>query len=83
MAEFCHSSAAHMGLAELVSQEEERQRHLRQALEASQGALAIFQEFGFVQVIECSVEEIYYRHSRALSANGNAGARVPGGLIGK
>jgi tetratricopeptide (TPR) repeat protein len=72
LAAFCESSAAHLGLAELVGDESGRQHHLEQALESARKALSIVQEFGFVQVIECSLEEIYYRHSRALTANGYA-----------
>ena len=72
MAALCESSLSHLGLAEGMSEENERKDHLQQALDCSQGALEILQEFGFVQVIECSAEEIYYRHSRTLSAHGRA-----------
>ena len=64
------SPLAHLGLAELVDDEAQRQTHLRQALESSQVALDIYQQFGFVQIIECVSEEILYRHSLALEANG-------------
>ena len=37
----------------------------------SQAALNIYQHFGFVQVIECTSEEILFRHSLTLAANGN------------
>jgi hypothetical protein len=60
---------AHLRLAELVTDEAQRQAHLRQALESSQAALDIYQQFGFVQVIECVSEEILYRHSLALEGN--------------
>jgi hypothetical protein len=33
-------------------------------------ALEIYQQFGFTQVIECVGEEVLFRHSRALAANG-------------
>jgi len=32
--------------------------------------LDIYQQFGFVQIIECVSEEIFFRHSQALAANG-------------
>jgi predicted ATPase len=70
MAAACESTAAHLGLAEYAADETEREIHLRQALESSQAALDIYQHFGFVQIIECSSEEILYRHSLALAANG-------------
>jgi class 3 adenylate cyclase/tetratricopeptide (TPR) repeat protein len=70
MAAGSQSALAHLRLAELVTDEVQRQAHLRQALEASQAALEIYQQFGFVQVIECVSEEILYRHSLALKANG-------------
>ena len=70
MAAKCESAAAHLGLAECLADEAERRAHLRQALEASQAALDIYQHFGFVQIIECVSEEILYRHSLALAANG-------------
>jgi len=70
MAAACESAAAHLGLAKCLTDEAERKAHLRQALESSQTALDIYQHFGFVQIIECASEEILYRHSLALAANG-------------
>jgi class 3 adenylate cyclase len=67
----CESSTAHLQLAELLVNEEEKQSRYEQALIASQKALSIYQEFGFTQVVECTYEEILYRHSQALRANGN------------
>ena len=67
----CESSAAHLQLAKLVVSEEEQIDHRQQALSASQKALSIYHEFGFTQVVECTYEEILYRHSQALLANGN------------
>ena len=32
----------------------------------------IYEQFGFVQLVECVSEEILYRHSRALAANDRA-----------
>jgi hypothetical protein len=50
----------------------EWEHHLRRALEASQAAVRIYEQFGFVQLVECVSEEILYRHSRALAANDRA-----------
>jgi tetratricopeptide (TPR) repeat protein len=73
MAAACESAAAHLKLAQNFSGRRktnpERQAHLAQALESSQSALDLYQQFGFVQVVECTSEEILYRHSLALSAN--------------
>jgi hypothetical protein len=69
MAAACEAAGAHLGLAELAVDEAEHQLHARQALELSQAALDVYQEFGFVRPIECTSEEILYRHSQALAAN--------------
>ena len=73
MAALCEASAAHLKLAQLFDERQEtspeRKPHLTQALEASEGALRIYQQFGFVQLVECTSEEILYRHSKALAAN--------------
>jgi class 3 adenylate cyclase/tetratricopeptide (TPR) repeat protein len=66
----CEAAAAHLGMAKIVADAVERQHHLHQALESSQAALDIYHSFGFVQPIECVSEEIFYRHSLALAANG-------------
>jgi class 3 adenylate cyclase/tetratricopeptide (TPR) repeat protein len=70
MAAQCQSAAAHLRLAERLTDKTERQMHLRQALESSEAALDVYQSFGFVQIIECLSEEILFRHSQALAANG-------------
>ncbi len=67
----CEAAAAHLGLAGAVADAAERQHHLRQALESSQAALDIYQAFGFVRPIECASEEVLFRHSQALAANGH------------
>jgi hypothetical protein len=76
MAAACEASAAHLKLAQYFTgrkrRSTERQMHLKQALESSQSALQSYQQFGFVQVIECTSEEILYRHSLALAANDRA-----------
>lgn len=70
MAAACKIAFSHLSLAKVVENQEERQTHLRQALEASRRALDIFYSFGFVHIIECVSEEIFFRHSQALAANG-------------
>lgn len=72
MAAACETAAAHLGLAGCVEDAAERADHLRYALEASGTALDIYRQFGFTQIVECSGEEIMYRHSLALAANGRA-----------
>ena len=47
----------------------EREQHIRWALESSQAALATYTEFGFTQVVECTGEEILYRHSQTLAVS--------------
>jgi class 3 adenylate cyclase/tetratricopeptide (TPR) repeat protein len=66
----CQAVAAHLGLAGCTTTEAEQQFHCQQALELSQKALAIYHSLGFVQIIECVSEEILWRHSQALAANG-------------
>jgi GAF domain-containing protein len=66
----CQATVAHIGLAGCVSDEAERQSHREQALQMSQAALDGYQSLGFVQIIECVSEEIFFRHSQALTANG-------------
>ncbi|HET9909912.1 MAG TPA: adenylate/guanylate cyclase domain-containing protein [Anaerolineales bacterium] len=70
----CEASLAHLKLAQLLTKKEdgnaESQYHLPKALEYSQTALQMYEEFGFVQVVECTSEEVLFRHSCALTANG-------------
>jgi hypothetical protein len=73
MAAACEASAAHLALAQLSKETDaERTVHRAQALELSRSAVALYQQFGFVQIVECSAQEILFRHSRALAANGQA-----------
>jgi len=66
----CQASSAHLGLADLATGGEEKQTHYQQALQASQQALDLYQSFGFMRMAECVSEEVFYRHSLSLSANG-------------
>jgi class 3 adenylate cyclase/type II secretory pathway predicted ATPase ExeA len=79
MAAACEAAAAHLGLSSslpdsqgVASETTERKEHLLQALECSQTALKIYKDFGFTQIVECTGEEILFRHSLALAANGCA-----------
>ena len=71
MAACCEASEAHVRLGLAVEDEEERATHLRKALDESATALEIYRTYGFVQIIECSSEEVLFRHGQALSLNGN------------
>ena len=67
---YCFACVAHLGLAALSSDDGNRSDHFRQALEYSQRSIDAFSSFGFVQTVECSSEEIFFRRSQALAANG-------------
>jgi tetratricopeptide (TPR) repeat protein len=73
MAAACAASITYMNLAQLLMGEKaksiERQPYLEKALESSQTALNLYEQFGFVQVVECTSEEIFFRHSQSLIAN--------------
>jgi len=75
MAAACENSLTHLNMARALtgsdSSEALRKLHLSQALESSQAALSLYQQFGFVQIVECTSEEILYRHSQALALNGS------------
>ncbi len=71
MAAACEATAAHLALADYLTDNNRGQEHLSQALESSRMALSIYEQYGFVQVVECTSEEILYRHSLALKANKN------------
>ncbi|NJM41322.1 MAG: hypothetical protein HC853_11435, partial [Anaerolineae bacterium] len=76
MAASMHAATVHLHMAELLAGDgdmaerlTEREQHIRWALDSSQAALATYNEFGFTQVVECSGQEIFFRHSQALAAN--------------
>ncbi len=77
MAAFCEECAAQLQLAALTAEPDARAEHCVAALHASQAALGIYEHFGFVQIVECSSEEVLYRHSLALAANGQEAAAQP------
>jgi class 3 adenylate cyclase len=66
----CEEAAAHLGLAAVLADEGEKEAHRHAALAASQAALDIYEDFGFVQIVECASEEVLFRHSLALSSTG-------------
>ncbi|MBN1876149.1 MAG: AAA family ATPase [Anaerolineae bacterium] len=66
----CEEVAAHLGLALWAVEEDVREAHQRLALETSQLALEMYETYGFVRPIECVSEEILFRHSKSLAANG-------------
>jgi tetratricopeptide (TPR) repeat protein len=73
MAAASEAAAAHLGLARsLAGNKAEQENHAREALGASQTAVNLYQEFGFVQIVECTSEEIFFIHSHALAINGQA-----------
>jgi hypothetical protein len=70
----CEAAAAHLQLAQHLGGREnpEGREHIRQALEYSQTAVNTYEQFGFVQVVECTSEEILFRHNQVLEANDQA-----------
>ncbi len=74
MAVACEASETHLKLAQCFADRDKSEywKHLTQALDASQNAVDLYQHFGFVQIVECTSEEILYRHSRALDRNGRS-----------
>lgn len=74
MAAFCEEAAAHQRLVSQAADLETQYYHRDAALGASQAALNIYDQFGFVQIVECSSEEIFYRHSEILLLHGRSDA---------
>lgn len=70
MASCCISTTAHLALADMLQDEDECRLHRELALRDSQTALDIYQSYGFVQIIECFSEEVYFRRGQALAVNG-------------
>jgi hypothetical protein len=71
MAAACEASNTHLQLVRFLADrnQDEAWWHTEQALESSHNALELYQRFGFVQIVECTSEEIFFRHSQALAAN--------------
>ncbi|MFP4393963.1 MAG: ATP-binding protein [Anaerolineales bacterium] len=70
IAALCEASAAHLGLAAVLVDAGACQHHREAALTLSRAAVDIYENFGFMQIVECSSEEALFRHSMALSING-------------
>jgi tetratricopeptide (TPR) repeat protein len=70
MAAACQAAVAQLGLATVVANASVRQQHLDWAFASTEAALAIYESLGYVQILECSSEEVLFRHSEALRANG-------------
>jgi class 3 adenylate cyclase len=70
IASACQASAAHLNLSALQTSREKRKDELQAALDAARRAYDIYASFGYLQIIECTSEEVFYRHYRALAANG-------------
>lgn len=68
MSAACAATQTHLKLARLSTNEAKRFEHLNQAKITSQMALDVYHSFGYVNIIECSSEEIYLRHSQVLAA---------------
>ena len=65
----CELAAAHLGLTRLAVDSPTREEHQRLALHATQTALSLYREFGFIQIVECTSEVVLYCHSLALRMN--------------
>jgi hypothetical protein len=65
--------SANLGLATHQTGAEKKEL-IKNALAASQAAVDVYQDFGFIQIIETSSEEVLYTHSLALAAAGEQSA---------
>lgn len=71
MAACCKAAHACLRLSKLIrSPRKTMQEYRTQALEFAREAYQIYQEYGFVQIIEVYSEEILLRYAQALIANG-------------
>ncbi len=70
LAAACEMAAAHLGLGRLRDDSFEKPKHMRKALQFSQSAMDVYKSFGFVQIIECTSEEVLFRHGIILRENG-------------
>lgn len=70
MAATTKAVVAHLELAKLAQDWAEREADYLAALKASQTAYDLYQTFGYAQLVECLSEEVLFRRSQALAANG-------------
>ena len=72
MAACTKATVAYLGLAQTVKGREAE--YLDLALKTAERGHAIYQRFGFAQVVECVSEEVLFRYSQALAADHQADA---------
>jgi len=72
MAACCVSCTAALALTGMLTDDGERDHFRALALRDSQTALEIYQSYGFIQIIECTSEEVYFLRGQALAASGQA-----------
>lgn len=65
----CEAAHARLILAQRTGDVAVKTGHWRIALEETTQAVAVFRQYGFVQIIECASEEVLYRHGKVLLAN--------------
>lgn len=68
MSAACAATQTRLKLARLSTSESNRLEHLKEAKITSQMSLDVYHSFGYVNIIECSSEEIYLRQSQVLAA---------------
>jgi hypothetical protein len=68
MAAACLMSESRAKLA-CIASGDQRVEHAKIALDLSGAAFDLYQQFGFAQIVECTSEEIFFRHSVALDLN--------------
>lgn len=67
----CKAATAYLGLAQISKDTSAAEiTFLQGALNAAESAYDIFQRFGFTQIVEVTSEEVLFRYSQALAANG-------------
>ena len=69
MAAACERAVSYLGLTQFTTSEQDVNELLQKALESSTEAIEIYDSFGYVNIIECSTEKIYFVHSQVLAAN--------------
>ena len=69
MAAACETAVTYLGLTQFATGEQDVNELLQKALESSTKAIEIYDSFGYVNIIECSTQKIYFVHSQVLAAN--------------
>ena len=65
----CQAAISYLKLARCLVDAEPRREYLKLALESSQSAVNLYESFGFMQIIECTSEEVLFVHSQVLAEN--------------